>query len=101
MKEHLESFGYHPFVKTTGSKGLHVLVPIEPKWTFDKVFETTREVAGLFIESHSSSAEFNLHSAPGHVMNYGDAWEGMAAYAVGLHTVRKGPKAKKEAVPAL
>src|SRR5262245_35545259 len=25
FKEHLESFGYHPFVKTTGRKGLHVV----------------------------------------------------------------------------
>src|SRR5262249_8752917 len=32
FKEHLESFGYHPFVKTTGRKGLHILTPIEPKW---------------------------------------------------------------------
>jgi len=28
-KEHLEQFGYHTFVKTTGKKGLHVLAPIE------------------------------------------------------------------------
>jgi len=32
FKEHLEGFGYHPFVKTTGRKGLHVVTPIEPKW---------------------------------------------------------------------
>ena len=60
IKEHLESFGYRPYVKTTGSKGLHVLVPIEPKWTFDKVFEATREVAGLFVESHSSSTTLHI-----------------------------------------
>jgi len=152
IKEHLESFGYRPFVKTTGSKGLHVLVPIKPKWTFDKVFEAVHEVVKLFVESHSrsttlhikkearkgrvlvdiyrnrtyqtivsayslrglpgapvsmplqwdqlkgigSAADFTLRSAPGHVMSYGDAWEGIAAYAAGLHTVRKGTKAKNE-----
>ena len=36
FKEHLEGLGYHPFVKTTGRKGLHVLTPIEPKWDFRK-----------------------------------------------------------------
>src|ERR1043166_2917885 len=34
FKEHLESFAYHPFVKTTGRKGLHVVTPIEAKWNF-------------------------------------------------------------------
>ncbi len=154
MKEHIESFGYRPFVKTTGSKGLHIVVPIEPKWTFDKVFEATQEVAKLFVESHSrsttlhikkearkgrvlldiyrnrtyqtivsaysvrglpgapvsmplqwdqlkgisSAADFNLHNVPGHVMSYGDAWEGIAAYAVGLHTVRNIAATRKKAV---
>jgi DNA ligase D-like protein (predicted ligase)/DNA ligase D-like protein (predicted polymerase)/DNA ligase D-like protein (predicted 3'-phosphoesterase) len=156
MKKHIESFGYRPFVKTTGSKGLHILVPIEPKWTFDKVFKATQEVAKLFVESHSHSttlhikkearkgrvlvdiyrnrpyqtivsaysvrglpgapvsmplpweqlkgisspSDFNLHNVPGHVMSYGDAWEGTAAYAVKLHTVRnKATTTKKAATP--
>ncbi len=60
MKEHLESFGYTPFVKTSGSKGLHILVPIEPKWTFDKVFEAVQEVARIFVDSHSRSATLHI-----------------------------------------
>ena len=34
LKVHIEKFGYHPFVKTTGGKGFHIIVPVEPKWTF-------------------------------------------------------------------
>ncbi len=60
MKEHLENFGYSPFVKTTGSKGLHILAPIEPKWTFDKVFEAAREIAERFVESHSRSTTLHV-----------------------------------------
>jgi bifunctional non-homologous end joining protein LigD len=157
MKEHIENFGYHPFVKTSGRKGLHILVPIEPKWTFEKVFEAAKEVAKLFVEAHgrsttlyvkkearkgkvlvdiyrnrtyqtivsaysvrglrgapvsmplrwdqlgsiSSAADFNLHVVPGHIVRNGDAWEGFAAYAAGLHTVRKGATAKKELAPSL
>jgi len=54
FKGHLESFGYHPFVKTTGRKGLHIVTPIEPKWDFSKGFETAKAVAQPFVEAHAS-----------------------------------------------
>jgi bifunctional non-homologous end joining protein LigD len=157
LKEHLETFGYRPFVKTTGSKGFHVLVPIEPKWSFEKVFEATQEVAKPFVESHSQSTtlhikkearqgrvlvdiyrnrpsqsivsayslrglpgapvsmplpwdqleglssarDFNLRLVPGYVIGNGDPWEGIAAFAVGLHTGRKKTTARKELAPPL
>src|SRR6266568_4249724 len=54
FKEYLESFGYHPFVKTTGRKGLHILTPIEPKWDFRTAFEAAKAVAQPFVDSHAS-----------------------------------------------
>ncbi|HEY5767463.1 MAG TPA: non-homologous end-joining DNA ligase [Candidatus Udaeobacter sp.] len=60
FKEHLESFGYHPFVKTTGRKGLHVLTPIEPKWDFQKAFETAKALALPFVESHPSALTLQI-----------------------------------------
>src|SRR5437660_2498103 len=54
FKEHLESFGYHAFVKTTGRKGLHIVTPIEPKWEFHKVFEAAKAVAQPFVDSRPS-----------------------------------------------
>src|SRR4051812_15113433 len=42
FKQRLETFGYHPFVKTTGRKGLHVVTPIEPKWSFQETFEVAK-----------------------------------------------------------
>src|SRR5215471_8299392 len=53
FKEHLEGFGYYPFVKTTGRKGLHVVTPIEPKWSFQEAFEAAKAVAQPFVESHA------------------------------------------------
>jgi bifunctional non-homologous end joining protein LigD len=155
MKEHIENFGYHPFVKTTGGKGLHIVVPIEPKWTFDEVFAAVKEVAKTYVGSHSRSttlhvrkdarkgkvlldiyrnrtyqtivspysvrglpgapvsmplewdelaeaggaSDFTLRNVPDHVTRHGDAWEGMAAYAAGLHTMREiaSPKRKPDA----
>jgi len=54
FKEHLESFGYRPFVKTTGRKGLHVVTPIEPKWEFHQAFEAAKALAEPFVSSHGS-----------------------------------------------
>ncbi len=52
FKEHLESLGYHPFVKTTGRKGLHVVTPIEPKWGFHEAFEAAKAAGQPFVDSH-------------------------------------------------
>lgn len=51
FKEHLDSFGYHAFVKTTGRKGLHVVTPIEPRWDFATALEAARAVAQPFVNS--------------------------------------------------
>ncbi|MDH4071173.1 MAG: non-homologous end-joining DNA ligase, partial [Ignavibacteria bacterium] len=145
FKEHLEGYGYHSFVKTTGRKGLHVVAPIEPRSGFDQMFEAAKEIAKLFVAAHSSTttlhikkearkgkllldiyrnrtyqtivsaysvrglpeapvstplnwgeltsvtrpAELNIHTVPARVLERGDAWEGIGAYAVRLHTERE------------
>lgn len=45
LKEVFESGGLESFVKTTGGKGLHVCVPIEPKLTWDEAKAFSRNVA--------------------------------------------------------
>src|SRR6266699_1424435 len=60
FKEHLEVFGYHPFVKTTGRKGLHVVTPIEPQCEFQKAFEAAKAVAQPFVDSHASSLTLQI-----------------------------------------
>ena len=60
FKQCLEGYGYHPFVKTTGRKGLHVVTPIEAKWGFDKAFEAARAVAQPFVDSHASSMTLQI-----------------------------------------
>ena len=49
MREYLEQHGYHTFVKTTGGVGLHVLTPIEAKYSFDQVFDTAKKLMQPFI----------------------------------------------------
>lgn len=60
FKEYLEGLGYHPFVKTTGRKGLHVLTPVKPKWGFHELFEAARSVAQPFVESHPTSLTLQI-----------------------------------------
>lgn len=145
FKEHVEAFGYHPFVKTTGRKGVHILVPIEPRWSFQEVFEAAEAVAKPFVVARekiltlhlkkeyrkgrvfldifrnrnhqtivapysvrglagaSVSApltwddlanvktiqELNIKSVIERVLQNGDPWEAIAAYAEPLHTQKK------------
>lgn len=154
LKPYLENLGYHPFVKTTGGKGVHIVTPIEQKWDFHKVFDTAQEIAKPFVEEHSNLTlqikkearkgrvlmdiyrirqgqsivspyslrgtkgapvsmplrwedlakvkdpkEYNLKNVPGIVMTEGDAWEGISAYAVELHTERKAVSKPKKLGP--
>jgi bifunctional non-homologous end joining protein LigD len=46
----LEDLGLTPFVKTTGSKGLHVVAPIRPTSTFEQAHEAALAVAGLLLD---------------------------------------------------
>jgi len=60
LRDHIESFGYHPFVKTTGGKGLHILAPIEPKWDFHTAFEAAQDIAKPFVEAHSKTTTLHI-----------------------------------------
>lgn len=64
LKEHVETFGYHVFVKTTGRKGVHLVMPVEPRYSFDEVFEAAKDIAKPFVDKFSSVA--TLHIAKEH-----------------------------------
>lgn len=140
LKEHLESYGYNVFVKTTGGKGVHILTPIEQKWSFEEAFDTAQKIARPFVERNKETTlhikkdarkgrvlidiyrnrtsqsiisayslrgrtkapvampitweeleklkkptDYNIQNAPEKILQDGDAWEAMQAYAVQLH----------------
>ena len=60
LREHVESFGYHTFAKTTGRKGVHLVAPLEPKWSFDEVFATAKAIAQPFVRSHRDDATLHI-----------------------------------------
>jgi len=60
LKVAIESFGYTPFVKTTGGKGLHICCPIEAKWDFHTVFEAAQDIAKPFVDNHPTSVTLQI-----------------------------------------
>lgn len=59
-KKMLEQLGLHPFVKTTGSRGLHVTVPIKPVHDFDYVRDSARRIAELLVEDNPDHATLQM-----------------------------------------
>ena len=59
LAEELRGFGYHPFAKTSGQKGIHVVVPIEPRWEIPKVMEAANEVAAAFVKKNKDETTLN------------------------------------------
>lgn len=51
MRTLLETIGLVSFVKTTGGKGLHVVVPIEPTVLWDNVKGFTKALADMFSKT--------------------------------------------------
>lgn len=154
LKEHIESFGYTAFAKTTGGKGIHICCPVEARWDFHTVFEAAQLIAKPYVDKNVSTTtlqikkearkgrvlidifrirsgqsivspyslrgrngapvsmplswdemakvvspvEFNINTALDKVMADGDAWEGIDAYAVELHTHRSVKVPKKLAI---
>jgi bifunctional non-homologous end joining protein LigD len=52
MREALLGIGLQSFVKTTGGKGLHVVVPVMPKLGWNEVKEFSRWVAERFVATY-------------------------------------------------
>lgn len=54
LKNYLEHLGYHPLLKTSGSKGLHIFVPIVPQWNTQEVITYTEEISKQFVADNFS-----------------------------------------------
>jgi bifunctional non-homologous end joining protein LigD len=52
VRDLLEGVGLHPSVMSTGSRGVHVVVPIIPSLEFSRVRTFAESVAGILAERH-------------------------------------------------
>jgi bifunctional non-homologous end joining protein LigD len=66
LKEHLESLGLKPYVKTSGKKGLHVVLPIIPKYSFSQTREFVHQIGKhMAKELPVVVSEFSRTKKPG------------------------------------
>jgi bifunctional non-homologous end joining protein LigD len=56
VKEALDALGLESFAKTSSADGMHVLVPIERRYTFDDTREFSEIVAGAIARTHRGLA---------------------------------------------
>jgi bifunctional non-homologous end joining protein LigD len=60
MREALLGIGLESFVKTTGGKGLHVVVPVAPKLEWDAIKEFSKWVAERFVAAYPDRFTSNM-----------------------------------------
>ncbi len=69
LKPFLESFGYQPFVKTSGSKGLHIYVPIKRLYEQTEVLESIKDLAKKYIKiDKTTTLKINKEKRQGRVL---------------------------------
>jgi DNA ligase D-like protein (predicted polymerase)/DNA ligase D-like protein (predicted 3'-phosphoesterase) len=68
LKEKLDLLGLKSYIKTTGQKGLHIVLPIEPKYTFRQTLAFVHTM-GQFLAKESGVivSEFRQSKIPGTV----------------------------------
>lgn len=68
LKDKLDALGLTPFIKTSGKKGLHVIIPIVPEHTFEKTRAFVHKIGiDLAKESDIVVSEFKDTKKPGKV----------------------------------
>jgi bifunctional non-homologous end joining protein LigD len=88
LRELLEEIGLASFLKTTGSKGLHVVIPLDRKLTFDDARDIARTIAAVLVKRrpHDATIEFHKDKREGKVFidtnRNGTAQTAVPAFAV-------------------
>jgi len=52
VREECDGLGFHTSVKSTGSKGLHVVMPIEPVWEFERIRTLSKAIVDRLVARH-------------------------------------------------
>ena len=93
-KELLEDIGLTPFVMTTGSRGVHIVVPLKRLYLFDEVREFAGDVARLLVDRYPKKLTLEIRKAKRGKRIFIDtlrnAW---SATAVAPYAVRAKPGA--------
>ena len=94
LKKLLETIGLVPFVKSTGSRGLHVTVPIKPTVPYELVGHFARAIADYLVQKHPDKFTTELAKKKRGGKVFID-WlrNGFGATAVAPYAIRAKPEA--------
>ena len=61
LKDFLEGYGYVPYIKTSGSKGLHIYVPIVKEYTHEEMVDSVKSLAKVFVSQNKESSTLAMN----------------------------------------
>lgn len=94
LKKILEFLGLVPFVMTTGSRGLHVVVPLKPQEDFDVVREFARTLAQLMVDKNPETLTLEMRKEKRGTKIFVDYLRnGFGATGIAPYSVRARPGA--------
>ncbi len=94
VKELLEEVGLAPFVMTTGSRGLHVVTPLDRSAHFDETHDFAKDLAQLLADRHPDTLTTEMRKAEREGRLFLDyVRNGYGATAVAPYSVRPRPGA--------
>lgn len=93
LRERLDAIGLVPYVQTTGSRGLHVVVPLERRAGFDAVRDLARSVAaGMAADEPDAITVESRKAARGDRLYVDVMRNAYAQTSVAPYTVRARPE---------
>ena len=60
LREHLSSYGYNSYIKTSGGSGLHVYCSIQPNYKIQEIYDAANLIAEEFVNVNSSTCTLEL-----------------------------------------
>ena len=61
LKEFLMGYDYFPLLKTSGGKGLHLIIPIKAKWDHEVMVNSVKELAKEFVKQNPGIATLKMN----------------------------------------
>ena len=60
LKIFLEKYEFTPFIKTSGGKGFHVIVPIKPISDYDKITAGLKKLEAIYVKTYRNTIRSTL-----------------------------------------
>jgi bifunctional non-homologous end joining protein LigD len=94
VRDEFSAMGFTPFLKSTGGKGLHVVMPIEPVWEFVRVRNLCKAIVDRLVARHPDRlvGKMAKEIRAGRIfLDYVRNTEGSSAVAPYSTRMREGP----------